>query len=727
LPFSEAAAERYPDADDLAAFFGLFFAVAMGTALILSLLVTSRLLGRFGMPAVVLVLPALYLVAFGVLTVAATFATLAAFRFAQIAWRSGGAGSTWEALVNTVPGDRRDRVRAFLTGVPTQLGTIIAGGVALLGQRLDEPRVLYAAGVVGGGLAVVSISSVRGAYPRALVAALREGRPTIFGTPGGPRSTILNADAVGMAVLKELITDHDVTARLLATDALAELALPEAADALAHAAANDDQAEVRRAALRSLERVDSERAVAVAADRLADSDFAVRLTALEILARSGVAPPETVLDDENVEVRALGAAIRFEHNGRAQSALAAILRSPDPEVRAAAYRAIATAGVAGTRHLALSGLSEAEARVRAEAARAAAATAREEGIEPLVALFADNEAVVRDAAASAIARLGDPAVEAVVDALFKPGLEDAALVALQGLTVDTSNEGVRRFAAEAVARALEDARLRLGLSSSGAIAVELLRDSLEAREQREAVAALRAAALLGERTSVSAAVDSLVVSDPGQRATALEVIDTVGDPEIVRPLLALWESRQAGSFDPLLIDHLCADPDDWIRLCAEYARDELQGEAVTHTLTTTVPLVERVIFLRRVPLFAGLSPQELQPIAEVAEEYVFPEGETLATRGEFGDTLYVIVGGEVQVWGADGQELAVRGPGDFLGEMAVILSTPRSASLVAKSDARVLELRKPAFEAILRERPETALAMMRVLCERLARSAEPAG
>ncbi|MGZ8740612.1 MAG: hypothetical protein ACXWZ8_08460 [Gaiellaceae bacterium] len=247
LPFSEAAAERYPDADDLAAFFGLFFAVAMGTALILSLLVTSRLLGRFGMPAVVLVLPALYLVAFGVLTVAATFATLAAFRFAQIAWRSGGAGSTWEALVNTVPGDRRDRVRAFLTGVPTQLGTIIAGGVALLGQRLDEPRVLYAAGVVGGGLAVVSISSVRGAYPRALVAALREGRPTIFGTPGGPRSTILNADAVGMAVLKELITDHDVTARLLATDALAELALPEAADALAHAAANDDQAEVRRA------------------------------------------------------------------------------------------------------------------------------------------------------------------------------------------------------------------------------------------------------------------------------------------------------------------------------------------------------------------------------------------------------------------------------------------------------------------------------------------------
>jgi CRP-like cAMP-binding protein len=47
-------------------------------------------------------------------------------------------------------------------------------------------------------------------------------------------------------------------------------------------------------------------------------------------------------------------------------------------------------------------------------------------------------------------------------------------------------------------------------------------------------------------------------------------------------------------------------------------------------------------------------------------------------------------------------------------------SRPRVASLCAKADVRVLEIHKPAFEAILRERPETALALMRVLCERLA-------
>ena len=146
---------------------------------------------------------------------------------------------------------------------------------------------------------------------------------------------------------------------------------------------------------------------------------------------------------------------------------------------------------------------------------------------------------------------------------------------------------------------------------------------------------------------------------------------------------------------------------------------------MTHSLITKVPLVERVIFLRKVPLFEALPPQELEPIAAVAEEEVFSEGELLAVRGEPGDTLYVIIDGQVQVLGAGEQELAVRGPGDVIGEMAVISSKPRAASLLATSDVRVLELHKPAFEAILRERPETALAMMRILCDLLASSAAP--
>ena len=73
--------------------------------------------------------------------------------------------------------------------------------------------------------------------------------------------------------------------------------------------------------------------------------------------------------------------------------------------------------------------------------------------------------------------------------------------------------------------------------------------------------------------------------------------------------------------------------------------------------------------------------QDLQPIAAVAEEYLFPEGETLAVEGEPGDTMYVIVDGEVQVLGSDEQELAVRGPGDFICEMAApALASPSTTA-----------------------------------------------
>ena len=267
-------------------------------------------------------------------------------------------------------------------------------------------------------------------------------------------------------------------------------------------------------------------------------------------------------------------------------------------------------------------------------------------------------------------------------------------------------------------RALEDTRLRDALGSPNSEALELLRRSLEARAERNAVDALRAAALLGDRGAVSAAVENLTVSDPAQRANALEVIETVGEPAIVRPLVALWEPRQIGERDARVIEQLRSDDDQWIRACAEFASTAMEGARMTRT-ETTIPLVERVIFLRKASLFAALPPQDLQPIAEVAEEHLFADGDLIAAEGEPGDTTYVIVDGEVDVI-AGNRTLAVRAAGDVIGEMSVISSRPRVASLRAKSDVRVLEIHKPAFEAILRERPETALALMRVLCERLA-------
>lgn len=140
------------------------------------------------------------------------------------------------------------------------------------------------------------------------------------------------------------------------------------------------------------------------------------------------------------------------------------------------------------------------------------------------------------------------------------------------------------------------------------------------------------------------------------------------------------------------------------------------------TLTTLSPM-ERVLFLRKVPLFAELAPPDLQPIASIGKEVTFDDGDTIAVQGEPGDVMHVIVSGDVEVEARDEsggpRVLATRSSGDVVGEMSLLTSEPRMAGLVARGAVRVLSIDRRAFEAILRERPETSLSVIRVLCQRL--------
>ena len=84
--------------------------------------------------------------------------------------------------------------------------------------------------------------------------------------------------------------------------------------------------------------------------------------------------------------------------------------------------------------------------------------------------------------------------------------------------------------------------------------------------------------------------------------------------------------------------------------------------------------------------------------------------------------MFVIVDGRLQVVrNMDGEDqlLAERGPGDFLGEMAIIESAPRSATLRTKSEVRVLAIDDETFKGILRERPNVSFAVLRSLSRRL--------
>ena len=140
----------------------------------------------------------------------------------------------------------------------------------------------------------------------------------------------------------------------------------------------------------------------------------------------------------------------------------------------------------------------------------------------------------------------------------------------------------------------------------------------------------------------------------------------------------------------------------------------------------TISAIERVLILRRIPLFADLSPADLEGIARIAEERGFADGETIAREGELGDEMHVVTDGVIRVvtdLGGNEREIARRSAGDVVGEMSIITRKPRVASLVADGVVRTMRIGHGDFESMLRERPDLAIGVMRVLAERLAESA----
>lgn len=137
---------------------------------------------------------------------------------------------------------------------------------------------------------------------------------------------------------------------------------------------------------------------------------------------------------------------------------------------------------------------------------------------------------------------------------------------------------------------------------------------------------------------------------------------------------------------------------------------------------TTMPPMERVLFLRKVPLFDELEPADLLPIAEVADEQLFSDGDRLGAEGEMGDGMHVIVSGSVNVRSRD-ETIAERGPGDVVGELSLITARPRMADLIAYGDVRTIWITRRAFEGMVHDRPDVAIGVMRVLAMRLAEHA----
>src|SRR5262245_987350 len=126
---------------------------------------------------------------------------------------------------------------------------------------------------------------------------------------------------------------------------------------------------------------------------------------------------------------------------------------------------------------------------------------------------------------------------------------------------------------------------------------------------------------------------------------------------------------------------------------------------------------DRKEVLRSIPLFQALSDRDLSEIAELLIERRFKARATVFEEGTVGEYMYVIREGQVKVskMSDDGREkvLEILGPGDFVGEMALLDQALRSASVKSVTDCVLLALSRHDFMALLRRNPEIALELIR--------------
>lgn len=128
--------------------------------------------------------------------------------------------------------------------------------------------------------------------------------------------------------------------------------------------------------------------------------------------------------------------------------------------------------------------------------------------------------------------------------------------------------------------------------------------------------------------------------------------------------------------------------------------------------------VEKLLFLRNVPLFSSLAAKELGRIATVAEEVIYPAGSTIVREGDYGDCMFLITDGEVAVMRGDHQ-VALLGPKEYFGEMSILDGEPRAASVVARQDCLLLRIGQREFHEILSRHFDASLSIIRTLCQRL--------
>lgn len=769
--YSSIFLQAFPDSDSLATFFGKFLACANALELVLEVAITPFLLNRFGIANANLVHPSLTLLAFLMLGLKPTLAAAIFARLNRETLENALAAPVRNLLFNALPARLRGRMRAFLEGMVVYSGMAMAGLFLMLWEHVN-PSAIGGGSVLAGGGFVLACAflltnyGMKKDYLEQLLVAIREGRvelslssSTLETLPSRKLVQLWKAMSASSAQLPIL---EELSRALLKRHIFKPLQ-----ESFSHA-----DARVRYVCLQSLVAAGQAQGDLYLRKALGDASPRIRLYALHHLTPGATELVPRLLDDLDPEVRAEAAARCVPVH---EDTLKDMLASERPAFRLAALSRLPL-GMIDYARIVLGGADPGEvqaalktlcrlraapsvkelrklygspvARVRGEALKAVGGGDEicQEGLDLLYRGLSDPDRQVRGTAVEGLVARAEQSRTLLEHALGSPEthLCHSGITALERISAEDARplfaqESIRR-AKRAWLHSLEAAKLeRLAQDSPSRRLTEgFLILALRDAAARDLSTCFRLLEAMEEPKIVRSVEKVLRFANARIRADALEVLSNLGVRESTAILVHLLEEGDIVEREralsgrvppprdrPTLLAQLESCNDRWLRLAAFacLAQDEPGSHDPRREETV---LMEHLLMLQSVPLFATMTLEQLEAIHLCLTEQHYTLGELIFHEGDVGDEMYIVAEGEVEILlKLDTPEpilLAKVGPGAYFGEMSILDNEPRSAAARVSQDARLLVLKGEQLKELVYVMPEIAFTIFKVLSERLRRS-----
>ena len=687
--------------------------------------------------------------------------------------------SATQLLYNAVPEEKRGQSRAFVAGTVEPLFTAVAGAALIVFTAVALPvQVLAVVTLLVSLTWVLLTRKVKADYISALVNNLSSLDIDIQSAAFAELSR--HTDSSSMEILTEAAKSSDSVVARFALDLIRDSGSDDAAKALLSDIDTFNQ-KILPHAIETLSEMECAYLLPEVEPLLNSSNSDVRcaavraVTAAETPGRHLLLEPFLTDPDLTVREEVIGSLYLSGDDHLVSSAKKAISKLKESDRQEDGITAVRIMGKTGdglfvTDLVQL--LASSDRAVVKAAVESLGDIRTEKAALPLLNLMADE--TVGPAAEASLVKIGTAAIPDFLERMNGDSASNRATVRclaeirMESHADDLSEEDAFKPAALFLAhectmlqKMIASDRTLKGLEETGALT--LLRDALSDEIASAEESLLNCLQLLADPSTVRAGISSLRSGVPRTMAEGLEVLEgsCPEGREVVRILEKIHFPDGEAETEMTVaevVSHLLGHASKmWTKACALYLSGEMrldvlgvirklsdggsvwlqanrglalkriqQHEQLTEEEKSMALNMERMLFLRSVPLFRDLSGNDLSIVNDIAAERAFSKDDLVVEEGSAGDSLYIILDGSMRVVKGKegGTTLAVLQEREAFGEMAILDDEPRSATVEAQTDGRLLEIRQADFQRLLVARPRMALALFRTLSQRLRETGE---